>query len=98
MTVSDFSGVDGAHSGVEVGDADADTPYVTLDDVAIYKHDLVISFDCTNQCQSYKAQNTIKLHIRFLFCNKLDSFHIGKLLTSVLNALTKHCKITKNIL
>jgi hypothetical protein len=41
VTVSDFSVVDGAHTGIEVGDADADTPYVTLDDVAIYKQDLV---------------------------------------------------------
>ena len=40
MTISDFS--DGVTVGSEVGDADANTPYVTLDDVAIYKHDLVL--------------------------------------------------------
>ena len=38
VTISDFS-VDTAVTFP--GDADANTPYVTLDDVAIYKHDLV---------------------------------------------------------
>ena len=42
MTISDFSAVDGVTVGSEVGDADANTPYVTLDDVAIYKQDLVL--------------------------------------------------------
>jgi hypothetical protein len=48
VTISDFStagdGITVSSSGIDVGDADANTPYVTLDDVAIYKHDLVILF------------------------------------------------------
>ena len=43
VTVSDFSAVTDGSITVP-GDADANTPYVTLDDVAIYKHDLVITY------------------------------------------------------
>ena len=45
VTISDFSaaadGIAVSSIGIDVCDADANTPYVTLDDVAIYKHDLV---------------------------------------------------------
>jgi hypothetical protein len=46
--------------------------------------------------QSYKTQFFVKLQKKMTFCNKLDSFITGKLLTCVIIALAKNCKITEN--
>ena len=37
--------------------------------------------------QSYKSDNKVKLHKIWLFCDKLDYFPVGKILTSVINVL-----------
>jgi len=67
VTISDFStagdGITVSSSGIDVGDADANTPYVTLDDVAIYKHDLVILFVKKNYVIIKKCK--IKIQTKF---------------------------------
>ena len=37
--------------------------------------------------QSFKTQNTVKLQKKGLFCHKLDSFLMGIIIKSVINAL-----------